>query len=47
MERVLEELVRQRASGRSEYCQIPQEFDELTLASRQALIDEGVFPPPT
>jgi hypothetical protein len=31
MERALEELVWQRASGRCEYCQMPQEFDELTF----------------
>jgi hypothetical protein len=29
MERALEELVWQRADGRCEYCQVPQEFDEL------------------
>ena len=31
MERALEQLVWDRASGRCEYCQMPQEFDELDL----------------
>jgi hypothetical protein len=29
MERALEELVRQRAGNRCEYCRVPQEYDKL------------------